>query len=103
MEPTSYVIACRSPAANNLVVAAATTHVPRPTTLARLLAMHVSLSEPDGLPPQIHPGIEGAHRPLLVADESVARCQVAIRRDAEVTRTRAAPTWTMSAPVELAP
>jgi len=74
MEPTPYVVTGWPASANDLMVAPATTHVASPTALTRFLPMDVSLSEPQSLATQVHTCVKVAHRPFLVADESVARC-----------------------------
>src|SRR5262249_18770133 len=84
-----------------LVMTAATAQIARPTLGARRLAMDVALRQPARLPVMIDGG-EGSHRAFGVADEAVARRQLAIGGHAEIAGTGAARVGSMGAAMDLA-
>ncbi|HET9101531.1 MAG TPA: hypothetical protein VFN62_14140, partial [Acidobacteriaceae bacterium] len=85
MQPAAYVVTGWPAAVNYFVMAAAAAQITRPATPAWFLTVYMALSEPLRLPPSINAIVQRAHGAGFVPDESMARRQLAIRRDSQVT------------------
>src|SRR3977135_429813 len=90
MQPASDIVAGRPAAPDHFMVAAAAAEVACPARTAGLLPVHVAHGQPIRLAFTVDAGRQRAHRALLVADETMARGQVAVGGYAEIAGTGAA-------------
>jgi hypothetical protein len=71
MKPAANIVAGWATAVNDLVMTATATKIACPTALARLLKMHVSISQPVTLTLAVDTGCQRSHRTGFISDESV--------------------------------
>ena len=88
--------------AQDFVMTAATAEVACPAAPARLLGVNMRFGQPGVLADPIDARREVTHRPIGVFHEPVAGRQVALGRNSEVARTRAAGIRAMRPPMQLA-
>ncbi len=77
VQPAADVVAGAAAACQHLVMAAAAAQIARPTGVARRLRMHMALGQPVRLFHRVYAAGQRAELSLLVADETMARGQIA--------------------------
>src|SRR5712691_11188055 len=102
MQPAANIVAGGPAAPDHLVMATTAAQIAGPAGTARLLPMDVTLFEPVRLAHPIDTGVERSHRPLGIADETVACGQLAIGGHPEIPRAGAAWIRPVGAPMDLA-
>src|SRR6185436_1143992 len=100
-EPSTDVVASRSPTMDDFVMTPAAAQITRPAAAAGLPPVDGALLEPDVLPSAIDARGHSAHCGAVILDESMAGEEAARRGHAEVARAGAAGIRAMSTPMKL--